>query len=206
MVATFNGTWDWTAVGTLALAAATFVSLFFARRSIKQTQQQIKLGQAQLEQTQREIELSRTEVEEAHRPVLIPTVIPRLPSLRTRHIPGQEPPTHPERPSVTEPGVLGVQVHNIGSGPALHVEASVERLDEQGNLYGGANEPQTLGEVTGIGKDQAVSIEIRYHGWEDRWNFRLKLAYEDVAGKRWATVASYIAERQRYEGIAFPVL
>jgi hypothetical protein len=43
MLTAFDGTWDWTAVGTLALA-----------------------------QTQREIELSRGEVEEAHRPVLMP--------------------------------------------------------------------------------------------------------------------------------------
>jgi hypothetical protein len=74
MLATFDGTWDWTAVGTLALALATLVSLFFGRRSLRQNQEQIKQGQEQLEQTQREIELSRKEVEEAHRPVVVPVV------------------------------------------------------------------------------------------------------------------------------------
>jgi hypothetical protein len=39
MFAAFNSTWDWTAIGTLALAAATFVSLYFARRALKQAQQ-----------------------------------------------------------------------------------------------------------------------------------------------------------------------
>jgi hypothetical protein len=29
----FDGTWNWTAVGTLALALATFASLYFARRA-----------------------------------------------------------------------------------------------------------------------------------------------------------------------------
>jgi Tfp pilus assembly protein PilN len=72
MLAAFNGTWDWTAIGTLALAVVTGVSLAFAWGSLKQTQRQIQLGQEQLEQTQREIELSRAEVEEAHRPVLVP--------------------------------------------------------------------------------------------------------------------------------------
>jgi hypothetical protein len=74
MLATFNGTWDWTAVGTLALAVATFVSLFFARIALKKTQDQIELGQQQLAQTQREIELSRSEVEEAHRPLIVPVL------------------------------------------------------------------------------------------------------------------------------------
>lgn len=76
----FDGTWDWTAVGTLALALATFVSLCFARRALGQAQEQIRLGQGQLEQTQREIELSRREVEEAHRPVVVPVVIAGRPS------------------------------------------------------------------------------------------------------------------------------
>jgi hypothetical protein len=52
ILASFNSTWDWTAVGTLALAVATFVSLYFARRALAQAQQQIRLGQEQLEQTQ----------------------------------------------------------------------------------------------------------------------------------------------------------
>lgn len=68
----FNHTWDLTAVGTLALAIATFVSLFFARNALKKTQAQIELGQSQLKQTQEEIGLSRKEVEQAHRPVLVP--------------------------------------------------------------------------------------------------------------------------------------
>jgi hypothetical protein len=62
MLAAFNGTWDWTAIGTLALAVVTGVALAFAWGSLKQTHRQIHLGQEQLEQTQREIELSRAEV------------------------------------------------------------------------------------------------------------------------------------------------
>lgn len=56
---TFSESVDLTAVGTLALAAVTLVSLVFAAGSLRQTR--------------REIDLSRLEVEEAHRPVLVPT-------------------------------------------------------------------------------------------------------------------------------------
>jgi hypothetical protein len=48
--------------------------------------------------------------------------------------------------------------------------------------------------------------EIGYHGWEERWNFQLRLEYEDVAGKRWVTVGRYIPEHQRYEGVGFEAL
>jgi hypothetical protein len=55
----FNGSLDWTAIGTLALAGVTFVSLVFGRRALTQTKE--------------EIDVSRKEVEEAHRPVVVPT-------------------------------------------------------------------------------------------------------------------------------------
>lgn len=205
MILAFFGNWDATALGTLALAATTFASLIFARRSLGQMQKQIKLGQEQLEQTQDEIALSRSEVEEAHRPVLVPVVIAHPPDLVPRSISGSRR-TFPDRPSVAESGVLAVPVQNIGSGPALCVVASIERLDEQGKPYTGAIEQQTPGRVAGVGKDQAVPIEIRYHGWEERWNFQLRLEYEDVAGKRWVTVGRYIPERRRYEGVGFEAL
>lgn len=51
MFAAFNSAWDWTAIGTLALAAVTGASLAFGWKSPRQGQK---------------------EVEEAHRPVLVP--------------------------------------------------------------------------------------------------------------------------------------
>jgi hypothetical protein len=200
MLASFNGTWDWTAIGTLALAIVTGVSLAFAWGSLKQTKLQIMLGQEQLQQTQREIELSRREVEEAHRPVVIPVVIARPPDLGARSVSGSRR-TFPGRPSVVKPGVLAVPIQNIGSGPALGVVASIERLDDQGDLYRGPIEHRTPGRVAGLGKDDTVSIEIDYHGWEERWNFQLRLEYEDVADKRWVTICRYIAEHGRYEDL-----
>ncbi len=57
----FNDSLDWTAVGTLALAGVTFVSLVLGRRALAQTKE--------------EIDVSRREVEEAHRPVVVPTKV-----------------------------------------------------------------------------------------------------------------------------------
>lgn len=196
----FDGTWDWTAVGTLALALATFVSLYFARRALGQAQEQIRLGQGQLEQTQREIELSRREVEEAHRPVVVPVVIAGRPQLGKSVSRG--PSDYPMRPFTAEPGKLVVPVQNIGAGPALNVVASIERLQDDGGPWSSAIEHQTPGKATGISPGAPVHIEVFYHGWEQHWSFRLTVAYEDLAGKRWATVGDYIGGSARFEGVA----
>jgi hypothetical protein len=54
MLASFNGTWDWTAVGTLALAIVTGVSLVFGWKSLRQGQR---------------------EVEESQRPIVVPVAV-----------------------------------------------------------------------------------------------------------------------------------
>ncbi len=190
MLAAFNDTWDWTAIGTLALAVVTLVAVI--------------VGAFSLRQTRKAIALSRREVEEAHRPVVVPVVIARPPDLGAQSV-SRSRRTFPDRPSVAESGVLAVPIQNIGSGPALCVVASIQRLDEHGERYTGAIEHQTPGKVAGLGKGQTVPIEIRYHGWEERWNFELTLVYADVAGKRWATICRYVAEHERYEGVTIEV-
>jgi hypothetical protein len=185
MLATFNGTWDWTAVGTLVLAVVTLAAVIVAAIALRQTRA--------------DITLSRKEVEEAHRPVVVPVIVARAPATASvrasRH-------TLPARPCVIEVSVLVVPVQNIGSGPALSVEASVKRLlNAEGNPWTGAVEPQTPGTVAGIGKDQLIPIEIRSHGWEERWSFELTLTYDDVAGKKWSTVGRRNAADGRYEDV-----
>jgi hypothetical protein len=189
----FSDTVDLTAIGTLALAVVTAIALV--------------VGWLTLRQTKREIALSREEVEEAHRPVVVPIVVADPPDvtwvsagLRTG------PHTFPIRPCVFEAGVLILPVKNIGSGPALRLEAWVRRLDEMGNLWREPFEPQTPGMVAGLGKDQVIHIEIHTRGWEERWKFELTLVYEDVAGKGWVTVGRYIAERRRYMGVSIEAL
>lgn len=198
MILAFFGNWDATALGTLALAAATFASLIFARRSLGQMQQQIKLGQAQLGQTQAEIALSRREVEEAHRPVVVPVVVARPSSMASVSASSL---TAPERPRLVGDGVLGVPIKNIGSGPALNITAGVLRLNADGSTWNGPIEPQTPGIIAGLGKEAVVPIEIRAHGWEERWDFGLTIIYKDVAGKCWETVCRYVAARRRFEDV-----
>ncbi|HEV2944278.1 MAG TPA: hypothetical protein VGX26_04100 [Solirubrobacteraceae bacterium] len=193
MLATFDGTWDWTAIGTLALAAATFVSLYFARRSLGQTQKQIKLGQAQLEQTQREIELSRSEVEEAHRPVLVPVVD------STSYMDlGADGAGRERRPQLEPGGHLFVPVENIGSGPALNVEASVSgtSVPEEART-----EHQTSARVAGLGEGRFLALLVELPFWKELWTFTLTIEYSDVAGKGWRTNALFLRDTGRYDAV-----
>ena len=104
-----------------------------------------------------------------------------------------------------ESGTLVVPVQNIGVGPALNVVAAIERLQDDGGSWTGAIDHQTPGQATGISPGAPVHIEILAHGWEERWSFRLTVTYEDIAGKRWATVGVYIGGSRRYEHVAVEV-
>jgi hypothetical protein len=191
----FHDVFDWTAIGTLALAVATFVSLFFARRSIKQTQQQIELGQRQLAQTQREIELSRKEVEEAHRPVLSPIVD----TTSTMSL-GADGAAVEKRPQLTN-GRLYLPVRNIGAGPALDIEATIERAAD--SMQAPSVAPVILrGEkVAGLGETRQLPLLIVTPGWDQIPSFVLSVAYDDVAGKRWVTHCRFDDETGRYSGM-----
>jgi hypothetical protein len=191
----FNDELDLTAIGTLLLAAATFLSLFFVRRSLKQTQAQIKLGQQQLAQTQEEIGFSRTEVEAAHRPVVVPVAGGQHFTLAS----GED---LPAGPHVPEPGLLVVPIMNIGLGPALCLESTIEGLDSAGGRSGAWSDRQPLGQVTGIGVSEVMSLEIAIQDLSDVPGFTLTLTYDDVAGRGWRTVAGWIAEHGRYERLA----
>jgi hypothetical protein len=105
IVGVFHNTFDWTAVGTLALALATGVALV--------------LGWLTLRQTRSEIALSRREVEEAHRPVVVPVADDRDIGRR------------PARPQVQNRKELFIPIENIGAGPALDLWAKVKIADSE---------------------------------------------------------------------------
>src|ERR1700691_4112232 len=94
----------WTAVGTLTLAIVTGVSLAFGWTSLRQGQR---------------------EVEEAHRPVVVPVLPTRPPASSSRSGRGPRPAYEPE---LSGPDGLRFPVQNIGSGPALRVEATIRQL------------------------------------------------------------------------------
>jgi hypothetical protein len=179
VLAAFNGTWDWTAIGTLALAAGTLAAVIVAAIALRQTRAAIAL--------------SRKEVEEAHRPVVVPVVGEREVGTVSRH-------KLMLGPKVRD-GLVVIPIQNIGVGPALHVEASLKLLDADGKPSIAPTGSQTPGTVTGIGKDQSTTIEIRAHGWTEGASFELTIKYRDVAGKEWEMVGRYLADRVRYENV-----
>src|ERR1700749_852089 len=108
----FNDTFDVTAIGTVALAIVTFVSLLF--------------GWWTLRGTKASIAISRREVEEAQRPVVVPL---RDPGRRVTIMGGQDLPATPFAPRT---GLLVVPVRNIGKGPALRVNVTAEKFSAAG--------------------------------------------------------------------------
>jgi hypothetical protein len=194
----FSNELDLTAIGTLLLAASTLLSLFFVRRSLNQTQLQINLGQRQLAQTQHEIGFSRKEIclsrkdaEAAHRPVVVPVAGGQHFTLAN----GEDLPAGPYLP---KPGLLVVPIMNVGLGPALCLDWAIEGPA----LADSWSERQRLGEVTGIGVSEVISLEIAIDDLNDVPDFNLTLTYDGVAGKGWRTVAGWIADGGRYEGLA----
>jgi hypothetical protein len=180
VLAVFHNTWDWTAIGTLALALVTAVALV--------------IGWLTLRQTRREIALSRREVEEAHRPVLVPVLD------RTRAITLQaDGPPVPAVPTVPGNRVF-VPVENIGSGPALEVEMALTLKGfavPEGirDLEGTMNAP-------GIGVGHLTTLELPLAG-AVLAPFDLRLTYRDVAGKLWVTRAQFeIGMAQRYDNVS----
>jgi hypothetical protein len=180
MFAVFHNVWDWTAIGTLALALVTAIALV--------------IGWLTLRQTKREIALSRREVEEAHRPVLVPVLD------RTRAItlePGGTP--NPAEPIVPGNRIF-VPVENIGSGPALEVEMGLT-LDGH-NVPDGLKGHEGTMDAPGIGVGHLTTLELPMAGAVIA-PFDLRLSYRDVAGKPWVTRARFeIGMASRYENLS----
>lgn len=175
----------WTAIGTLALALATFVSLFFARNSLKQTQE--------------EIALSRNEVEEAHRPVLVPfqrsgTAI----KFRGGEIPAGCPhvsENDPARQDLPRYSAVFLPVENVGVGPALNV---------RGEFTGphGTGTARFPTEAIAAGAHGVVTFE----NWDgDSVSFTgndppvtAVVDYDDVAGRTFRTTVVFDAGHNAY--------
>jgi hypothetical protein len=176
MTPAFAGNWDATALGTLALAAVTGVSLVFGWKSLRQGQ---------------------SEVEEAHRPVLVPLADSRPLDVVETGLP--EPPA--ARPLFLGEGQLVVPIENIGTGPALRVEVSVRMRNPDGGptaVGSGGMKPAALAGVKASGSAAPI---VQINGLADVPGFRLELTYEDVAGKSWITQATYMVTEHRYADV-----
>jgi hypothetical protein len=175
----FNDTFDLTAVGTCALALVTLVSLILGWRALRQTKQ--------------EIQLSRREVEEARRPVILPLADDREITLVGRDVPDKI----AARPRAATQLLL-VPIENIGTGPALQVQATLRLRNEGG-------EPTALGMETqsnlgGLRTDGRVPLRFKIQGLTGQTpGFSLSLKYLDVAGRTGRTDAVYAPSRDSYE-------
>jgi hypothetical protein len=182
MLASFNGTWDWTAVGTLTLAAVT-LALAFA------TFWMVKLTRRSLAQTQAEVALSRKEVEEAHRPVLVPfqrsgTAI-RFRGGELQAGGGPEVSENPaDRQDVPRFSAAFMPVENVGMGPALNV---------RGDFTGprGVGNTRFPTEAVAVGAHGVVSFEnwdgasLSFTGNDPPVS--AVIDYDDVAGRTYRT-------------------
>ncbi len=174
MLASFNGTWDWTAIGTLALALVTGISLVFGWNALRQGQR---------------------EVEEAHRPVVVPIADQRRIEPARPNVPAGR----SARPWVNPPA-LYVPIENVGTGPALKIEATVELLNSAGGWSGAAGGEQP-GATVALGASSSSAVEMQVPGLADLTGFWLSLTYDDVAGKGWITKARYVPDHNRYEDL-----
>lgn len=178
---------DPTALATVVLAIATLGTVLVTLRSLKYTKRA-------LAQTRDEVDISRREIEEAHRPVLVPVVD------ATRKLRPDQPGSPSAAPSVISRGVLWIPIENIGSGPALSIDVALVLPSEEAASAVG-NESVT-GAIAGLGADHHLPVEIRVAELTAASDFVLTILYRDVAGKRWRTVASYVANDRRYVDIS----
>jgi hypothetical protein len=173
----------WTAIGTLVLAVVTLTAVVVSTIALRQTRA--------------DIALSRKEVEEAHRPVVVPVA-----DRRRLDPAGPGVSAGPTRPKPVKDEALMVPIENIGSGPALHLEARiVQWLTESGEWSQHGPGPQTPASAAGLGVGVVMPLEIKLHGIRGVSGFWLTLTYSDVAGKGWITKARYVPDRERYEDV-----
>jgi hypothetical protein len=180
----FSDSVDLTAIGTLALAAVTFASLVIAARALKQTKA--------------EIAVSRREVEEAHRPVLVPVADNRRIEFAGLDLasPPARPRFRPTAPGVPE-GRMVVPIENIGTGPALRIEAGAKLLTTDGRPAGHGGEPTSFG-TRSLAASALGWVEIDTARWSEGACFALTLDYADVAEVRWRTTARYLVDAAQH--------
>ena len=184
VVGVFHNVWDWTAVGTLALAAVGAVALAVAWLTLRETRA--------------DLALSRKEVEEAHRPLVVPLHDRREINLGSER--GTDKlPALPYTTQFSENGrdrlQLFVPVENIGTGPAVRLEAGIE-LD--------SNAESSSRSLPALRADGRLFLEFWLAGGDAASappSYRLTVHYEDVAGKARSTVAHFSAHDGRYDSL-----
>lgn len=162
----FNDTFDLTAVGTMFLAVVTLVSLYFGAKALSQTKD--------------EIDVSRKEVEEAHRPVIVPIIDKARMDLGSDG-------NYERGPLSIRENKLVIPVQNIGSGPALDLEATVVPIGAEGRdgseVHGG--------KVPGVAAGEFAFLEFQTTIFPAVIPFSIAIEYSDVAERGWRTTGVF---------------
>lgn len=165
-------------VGTLMLALVTLASVVLGWRALADARRGIAISTEALE-------ISRQGLEASRRPVLAPLAWSPIELGYPGHgaIRG---------PTIAEAALL-IPVRNHGSGPALGVQVDLAFPDEHG--YEHLDSPHGFGslEVVGAGETEIVRAWCPLGPEGDLPGFGIVMRYHDLAGKRWATSAYYVA-------------
>jgi hypothetical protein len=174
-----NSGWDPTAIGTIALAAVTFVLAvatialaWYGKGSLDRTDEALK-------QTQDELALSRSEVQEAHRPVL---------TFRS---------TRFAEWRVGDYGLAGIvfMCENIGAGPAIDVVLRIQLRGDDGRVTTGNGTRWWTGLTMGVGRGTLGEITVAVDGLASLPCFAFELTYADVADQQWFSSGIYLLGR-----------
>ncbi len=185
---------DWfslgTAIGTLALAAATF---YMARRT-----------SALAEETRDGIDASSTQFRQERMPVVMPLgeMLDRVEEASQGKLPW--PRYLDEQKQAVR---LFVPTENVGAGPAIDISADIFWLDQFGSRSISSTQPMVTRSAVlpalGPGGRANLAFEFRGLAVEPMMAFRLTMTYKDGAGGAYKVTADFFPATMSYGPMYF---
>jgi hypothetical protein len=181
---------DWiflaTAVGTLALAIATFL---MAKKTAEAAETSKDL-----------VRLERDQLRQAYLPVVVP-VIERLQVAEVRDVAQSGTQLDSGEVRVTVP------VANIGVGPALGVDLDIYWLDQVGNRSVAPQPMRIPAKIGGLAPGSSWEMQARFRGLATPpLPFRVSLTYSDTSGIRYLTRGRYFPEEELFRELTVSTL
>lgn len=172
----FTSEIDLTGIGTVVLAVATAVLAGRTAAAVRQ---------------------GNTEIERANRPVLVP-IVDRTREFIPRGSAGF--PLEPTPDSGSDR--YYVPVSNIGMGPALRVTSTLSFGDQHGKPSTHGIDTTCNVNVAGISHTSLFTVLVFPSKPSAHTGFALMVEYEDVAGKKWRTIARYDSTDRIYQDVS----
>jgi len=171
----FTNEVDLTGLATLALALATAALASWTAVAVRQ---------------------GKTQIERTSRPVLVPVVD------RARSFVPWGSAGFPLEPTPDPRGVrYYVPVCNVGMGPALQVTGTLSFGDRHGNPSTHGIETTCNVKAAGIAHNEPFAILVFPSKPATATGLALTVEYEDVAGRRWSTIARYDLDDRAYHDV-----